>query len=319
MDYSKQEYLKTYDALSFGRNYFLSFEELGIKGVLPGFQHLRLGQEGMAAGIFLEVGPNDWTMPELAYHPYTALTVGLDKWLCELLCKKEGLNGGFSGETHWFSRENRIGPWGGFVGATHGYVIGLAMAMKMNKVDGCVIAQGGDGALNEGVVSESINLSAIWKLPIVWVIDNNGIALSTATKQSNAIDDLAERGKGFGIPGSTYDATDVFLVREVMREAMAKARRCEPNCVEFRTNRWLGHFVGDPDMSRDPKVVAAAKAHKDPLKHARDYLIGNKIATAEELDAIDSKHATHVKERVLWALDQPANTAEDVFKNSVYA
>jgi TPP-dependent pyruvate/acetoin dehydrogenase alpha subunit len=319
MAYSKEDYIKTYDALSFARHYFLAFEELGNKGVLPGFHHLRLGQEGMGAGIYMEIGENDWVMPELGYHPYTALTVGVDKWLLELLGKKGGLNNGFSGEAHWYCPEKRIGPWSGFVGSSAGYVVGLALAMKMDGVDGCVIGMSGDGNLNEGVVSESLNLSAIWKLPIVWVIDNNGIALSTSSKYANAIDDLADRGKGFGIPGSTYDATDIFLVREVMREAIAKARRGEPNCVEFRTNRWLGHFVGDPDLSRDPEAVAAARRDKDPLLHAKAFLTKGDIATAEELDAIDKKHEEDLKEKLLWALKQPDKTAEDVLNSPVFA
>lgn len=319
MSYTKEEYLKTYEAISYARNYFLVFEELGSKGVLPGFHHLRLGQEAYAAGIYLEVQPNDWVMPELSYHPFTGKTVGLDKWLCELLAKQGGLNGGWGGEAHWFSREGRIGPWSGFVGSSAGVAVGEALAMKMDKVDGCVVFQSGDGAVNEGIYSESLNLAAIWKLPIVFVIDNNGIALSTFTKDSNAIQDLSERGKGFGLPGSSYDGSDVFLVREVMREAMAKARRCEPSVIEFRTTRWLGHFVGDPDVKREARLIKEEREKRDVLKLCANVIISNNIATAAELEEINAKNAAYVRERVMWTLEQPNNTPEALFNKKIFA
>jgi pyruvate dehydrogenase E1 component alpha subunit len=190
---------------------------------------------------------------------------------------------------------------------------GVALGYKMDKVDGCVVIGHGDGTLNEGVISETLNMVATWKLPVVWVIENNGIAVSTKVEDSNAIIDLSERGRGFGLPSSSYDATDVLLVREVMREAMAKAKRGEPSLSEFRTVRWLGHFVGDPDLCRDGNIVTDARANRDSLIWFRNHLLAKKMATVEEMDAIDAASDKEIRDSLDFALKQPGKTPEDVF------
>lgn len=314
MKYSREEYLKIYDNLSFARQYYLIFEEYSLKGVLPGFHHLRLGSEGLPVGIRMELKENDWVMPHLSYHPMSAKTVGVDRWLAELLAKPEGMNGGLAGEAHFFDPENRLGPVSGLLGTSPAVAAGIALQMKMDNVDGCVVCIMGDGTINEGPVSEALNISAVWKLPIVWVIDNNGIAESTPVEKAFAIRDLSERAKGFGLPGSSYDGTDVLLVRDVMKNATEKARNREPQVVEFRTARWLGHFVGDPDITRDPNYVKELRINKDPLKWNREFLIGMEIATAEELDEIDKKNDEYLRDRIGYALSLPEKTKEQVLR-----
>lgn len=314
MEYTKEEYLNIYDELSFARQYYLVFQEFGLKGILPGFHHLRLGDEALPVAIYKELKENDWMMPHLSYHPMTAKTVGVDRWLAELLAKPQGINGGMAGEAHFFDPENRIGPVSGLLGTSPSVATGIALNMKMNKVDGCIVCLMGDGTINEGPVSEALNISAAWKLPIVWVIDNNGIAESTPVEKAFAIQDLSERAKGFGLPGSSYDGTDVFLIREVLRNAMEKARNNEPQVVEFRTARWLGHFVGDPDVARDPNKVKEQRINKDPIKWNRDFLTGMDIATVEELDEIDAKNDKYMREKLEYVLSTPEKTKEQVLR-----
>lgn len=314
MEYTKIEYMDMYETLSFCRSYYLVFEEYALKGVLPGFHHLGLGQEGLMLGLAAEIGEEDWFTSTGRNHPILAKTFGVKEYLCELFCRRTGFAGGMSGEAHWVMAEKKRGPMSGLLGATPSMGAGIALGYKLDKKDGCVVISHGDGTLNEGMISEALNIVAAWKLPVVWVVENNGIAVSTTPKQANAIGDLSERGRGFGLPTSSYDGTDVLLVREVMREAMAKARNNEPSMIEFRTTRWLGHFVGDPDLCRDENVVLDARANRDPLIWYRNHLIAKKIAVAEDLDAIDKATDKEIRDAIEYAMSQPVKTKEDVFR-----
>lgn len=319
MSFTREELIEAYNYVSFSRKYSLIFEEYALKGVIPGFVHLGLGAEGLAAGLFTELRENDWMMPWLRAQSMLAKRIGPFEYLSEMFAKKTGANGGKAGEAHSFSRKHRCGPYSGLIGAGSSIATGIAFAMKMDKVDGCVVSSVGDGCINEGLISESLNIIATWKLPVVSVIENNGIALSTSPQNSSAIYDLSERAKGFGLPGSSYDGTDVLLVKEVMREAMAKARRCEPSLIEFRINRWSGHFVGDPDVCRDPRTVADAKVNRDPHKWNRNFLISQNVAAEEEPDAIDAANETEIREAITLAMKQEGNSKENILNSPVYA
>lgn len=312
MNYTTEEYFEMYHQLSFARAYYLIFEEYAMKGIIPGFHHLGMGQEGVMVGIHMEKRPQDWYNSTHRTHPMSALDLGLKPWLGELFAKKNGFAGGMSGEAHMCDPNLHIGPISGLLGATPAMSAGIALAYKMDGRPGCVITGHGDGTTNEGVISEALNMVATWKLPVVWVIDNNGIALSADPKKTNAIADLSERAKGFGLPGSSYDASDVMLVREVMREAIQKAERGEPQLIEFRSCRWLGHFVGDPDLCRDPGIVKEAREKRDPLKNLREYLLGHNLFTAGELDAEDQKNDTEIRAAVEDVLTWPEKSPEDV-------
>lgn len=314
MNYTNEEYLEIYKTMSYARKFSLVFEEYAMKGILPGFHHLSLGQEGLTVGVWTERGENDWIMPAHRCRPMFGWGTDIEAYLAEILGKKTGLCGGLSGDSHIYVPQYRVGPSSGMLGYSQNMGVGVALAYKLKKVDGCVVIGIGDGGFEEGVISEALNMIAIWKLPVVFYIDNNGYGISTPAKYSSAINDLSERAAGFGLPGSSYDATDVFLVKDVMHEAMAKARRGEPSVVEFRTNRWQGHFVGDPATYRDPAEVEEAKMNRDPMKWCRNFMLLHKVATEAEMDAIDQEREAYVRSIVEKTLAAPGKTREDVLR-----
>lgn len=312
--YTNEEYMEMYKHLSFARNYYYVFEELASKGVLPGFHHLGLGAEAACMGVYEAVGKNDWLVVPVRTQPAMALKFGVKEYLAELLGKKTGFGGGLAGEAHYTSISQKAGPLSALLGATPSMATGIAHAYKMDHVDGCVVIGCGDGTLNEGMISEALNFIAAWKLPVVWYVDNNGVALSTDPKESTGLESLADRARGFGIPTRTIDGTDILAVRSTLEELMEKAKKGEPQFVEIKTDRWLGHFVGDPDLCRDPDVVLTAKANRDPLKWYRNFILAKKLATAEELDAIDKQYDIDIHEAVDNALKEPGKTWEDIHR-----
>lgn len=310
--YSKKEYLEVYEMLSFSRGFGEITEEYVFKGGLPGFHHPALGEEGMNVGIFSELGPNDWVVPAHRSRSMMAWKIGVKNYIMEMIGKKGGVNGGLSGDSHIFAPQYKVGPYSGLLGQAQSLGAGVALNYKLDKVDGCVVLGVGDGAMNEGIVAETLNIIAAWKLPVVFYIQNNGYGMSMKPEEVTGLTDLAQRGQGFGLPSGTYDATDVFLVKEVMREAMAKARKGEPSFLEFRTTRWTGHFIGDPAVYRDPHEVAVAKANRDPIKWNRNFLLSHEIATEEELNAIDKAQRDILYAAFEESLASPAKTCADV-------
>ncbi|WP_094607541.1 Acetoin:2,6-dichlorophenolindophenol oxidoreductase subunit alpha [Sporomusa silvacetica DSM 10669] len=312
MEYSKQEYLKTYEFMIYSRLFEEICEEYVMKGIAGGFHHLGLGDEAVGVGAFSELGPNDWIVPEHRSRPMLSKKFGEHEFISEMLAKPNGMNAGMAGDTHYFVPDKKAGPYSGLLGQTQAMAAGIALNYKLDKIDGCVVIGCGDGTLNEGVIAEALTMIAAWKLPVVWYVQNNSWGMSMPAKKINAINDLSERGLGFGLPSASYDGNDVFLVRDVMREAMAKARKGEPQFIEFKTTRWSGHFVGDPQQYRDLVEVEDAKANKDCVKWCRNYLLVRKIATAEELDTIDAAQSKNLYAAFDAALAEPDKTPEDI-------
>jgi TPP-dependent pyruvate/acetoin dehydrogenase alpha subunit len=176
----------------------------------------------------------------------------------------------------------------------------------------------GDGASNEGTFHESINLAAIWKLPVIFACENNGFGISCSVKESTSVVDIGtSRAKAYDIPGYTVDGNDVLAIDEVMQKAIARAKAGEgPSLVEFKTYRIMGHWTGDPQTYRTREEVDAWK-EKCPIKRLRAYLIENSILTAEECDAIEQKSHDAVEAAVKFAQESPdpdpATVMDDVF------
>lgn len=319
MSYSKEQYLKIYEMLTYHRSFDELVEEYVMKGIMPGFHHPSLGEEALNVGVFSELGPNDWIVPAHRSRPMMAWKIGAMEYISEIIGKKGGINGGISGDSHIYAPKSKIGPYSGLLGQAQALGTGVALNYKLDKIDGCVVLGCGDGTMNEGIVAEALNIIAAWKLPVVWYIQNNGYGMSMPAKDSYGIKDLAQRGQGFGLATGSYDGTDVFLVKEVMREAIAKAKRGEPSLIEFRTIRWTGHFIGDPTTYRDPNEVKVAKANRDPLKWNRNFLVEHEIASANELNDIDEITRNKLREVIDAALASPAKTCADVSDfNKVY-
>jgi len=312
MEFTKQEYLSTYGELYFARAFELKTEELALQGKLAGFFHLTLGAEAIMVGAHSELGPNDWLQPHFRGHPLFALQLGINEFTAEMLGKQKGTYNGLAGAAHLFSKSKKMGPYCGMLGYYQTMAAGVAFAYKVDKVDGCVVMLAGDGTMNEGVVSEVLNLMAIWKLPVAWFIQDNKYAISTKTSDTLGIDKVAERAKGFGLPYNTVDGNNVYEVKAVMREAIIKARKGEPSITAFESTRWKGHFIGDPDFYRDQDEVQKAIEKTDPLKLAQQTLLKGGHATETELRAIEAEQDEIIRKAFEYGMNSPAKTWEDV-------
>jgi len=176
----------------------------------------------------------------------------------------------------------------------------------------------GDGASNQGTFHESINLASVWKLPVVFVCENNGFGISVPVKQSTSVKDVSVRAKGYDIPGVTVDGNDVYAVYEAAEAAIKRARKGEgPSLIEAKTYRWKGHWTGDPEVYRTREEVAAWM-EKCPIKRMKAKMLADKVATEAELAAIEQKAKADVEEAAAFALNSPEPDPAHVMDNVYY-
>lgn len=312
MKFTKEEYIDTYRMAYYGRKHEEFHLEYAMAGRSLGGLHLASGEEAVYCGVYSEVGPDDWYLPHHRARPVCGLRYGTRAFECEVQAKIDGGQQGVGGGAHYFSVEKKIGPRIALLGQTQTVGAGIAQYYKQTGHPGCVVIGMGDGDINLGAVSETLNIVAAWKLPVAFYVQNNGLAISTPVEYSTGTETLSERAAGFGIPSATYDGHDLYLVKEVMRESIARARKGEPNLCEFRTTRWEGHFVGDPVNYRDPAVVEEAKKHRDPVANARKFLLENDIATEEELTALEQAQEKLLREDFEASFESPRFTREQL-------
>jgi len=183
--------------------------------------------------------------------------------------------------------------------------VGGALAQKMRKTNNVTVSFFGDGASNQGTFHESLNLASVWKLPLIFVCENNGFGISVPVSQSTSVKNIADRAAGYAMPGYVVDGNDVIALLDVFTECRDRARRGEgPSLIETKTYRWKGHWTGDPEVYRTREEVAVWM-EKCPIKRFRAYLLENKIAAEAELDAIDQKAQSDVDQAAEFALGAP--------------
>lgn len=195
---------------------------------------------------------------------------------------------------------------------------GGGLAIKMQNRKNVSVAFFGDGASNQGTFHESINLAAVWKLPVIYVCENNQFGMTVPTWQSTSVENIADRAAGYGIPGKVVDGNDVCAVYEAFARAKERALKGEgPTLLECKTYRWRGHWTGDPEPYRTREEVEEWKEKRDPIKLFRAYLTRHKLATRQELDDIEAAAAKKMEAAVEFAMNSPepdpAHVLDDVF------
>lgn len=242
----------------------------------------------------------------------------LDKALAELMGKATGYCKGRSGSMHIadFTKGN-LGA-NAIVGGGIPIATGGALGLKMQHKPNVAVAFFGDGASNQGTFHESINLAAVWKLPIIYVIENNQFGMTVPVEQSTSVKDISVRGAAYEIPGVTVDGNDVVAVYDAFAAAKERALKGEgPSIIECKTYLWRGHWTGDPEVYRTREDVEWWKTNKDPIKNFGEYLIENKLATKEELAEIQKAAADKMAATVEFAMNSPepdpAHVLDDVF------
>ena len=289
------------------------------KGGIPGFVHLYAGEEASATGICMNLNDHDHIASNHRGHGHSiAKGVDVHGMMAEIFGKKTGTCRGKGGSMHIADFDRGMMGANGIVGGGPPLVCGAALAHKMRGTGGVAVAFFGDGASNQGTTFESMNLASVWKLPVIFVAENNGYAEATASKFSVACGDIATRAAAFGMPGVTVDGHDFFAVFEAMRVATERARRGDgPSLIECKLDRYYGHFEGDNQNYRGPDEVKNLRANKDCLQRFAKALTGEHGIASESLAAIDREVLALIEDAVAQALaapnPEPADLLTDVY------
>src|ERR1700753_1085739 len=258
-------------------------------GLIGGFCHLYIGQEAVVVGMQAALKKGDQIIPAYRDHGHM-LATGMEAngVMAELTGRSTGYSKGKGGSMHMFSQEKKFYGGHGIVGAPGPFGTGLAFANKYRGNDGVCLTYFGDGAANQGQVYESFNMAELWKLPVVYIIENNQYAMGTSVARSSAVTDFSRRGISFNIPGIQVDGMDVEKVQEAGAEAMAHCRSGKgPIILEMKTYRYRGHSMSDPAKYRTREGVTAVREKRDPIDHFGQKLIKDGVVSEDDLKMID--------------------------------
>lgn len=288
------------------------FEEDKLRGSV----HLYIGEEASAATICEFLNDDDYITSTHRGHGHcVAKGADMGMAMAELMGKETGYCKGRGGSMHIadFSKGN-LGA-NAIVGAGIPIAVGGALAAKKKGTDQVAVTFFGDGASNQGIFHESLNIAALWKLPVIFICENNGYGISVPQHESTSVEDIYVRSKSYDMPGFKVDGNDVIEIDKVVGEAIERARKGEgPSLIELKTYRWLGHWTGDPQTYRTKEEVLSWKA-KCPIKRLRAYMVENGIASDKELDEIEVKAQKIADEAGEFALNSPEPDPKTVMDN----
>jgi len=292
--------------------------DIFAQGKIPGFIHVSIGQEAVAAGVCSQLEPNDYIFTTHRGHGQ-AIAKGIDlkRFMAEIYGRKDGYCKGKSGSMHIACKEMGIVGSNGIVGGGIPISVGTAFASVFKGEKRVTVCFFGDGAVNEGTFHESLNLASLWNLPVVFCCENNGWAQFTPQKVYMNLENISKRAESYGMVGVTVDGDDVLKVYEQAEKAVLRARKGQgPTLLECKTHRWFGHFAGDAQKYRPPKEIQEAREF-DPIAKFRKFLMESKYITPEYSDTIEAKIKSEINEAVAFAENSPIEGIEELF-NDVY-
>jgi pyruvate dehydrogenase E1 component alpha subunit len=294
-------------------------EELFALGKVHGTMHLSVGQEASAVGAVSALRPDDWMTSTHRGHGHCIAKNGdLKLMMAEFLGKETGYCRGRGGSMHIADVEGGNLGATGVVGGGIATAVGAALSCKMRGVDQVTLCFFGDGAANMGIFHESLNLAAIWTLPVVFVCENNQYAMSMSVKKALPIRDIADRACAYNIPGVVVDGNDVLAVYDAVEEAVERARAGKgPTLIECKTYRWRGHSKSDAQRYRTREEVESWKK-KDPIARFRAYLLKEGVLSEDEIQQIDKEAHELIEEAVAFAESSPEPRVEEIMEG-VYA
>ncbi len=314
-----QDYISYYRTMVTIRKFETLAGELFAAARIPGFIHLSIGQEASAVGVCSCLRKDDYlTTTHRGHGHMIAKGADLKKMVAEIFGKKTGYCKGKGGSMHIADFSLGILGANGVVAGGLPIVTGAGVSIKMRKTDQVAVCFFGDGAANRGTVHEAMNMASIWKLPIVFVIENNHYASTTPQNYACSVNDIYSRSASYNIPGTAVDGNNFLKVREVTLKAVQRARKGEgPSVIENKTYRFRGHFEGDPQKYRTEAEVDAWKNKNDPVKRFADYLARKKILTKELNQQIWHEVETELKKAVAFAeqspYPEPQEALDDLF------
>ena len=288
-------------------------------GEMRGTTHPYIGMEAVGVGVMLALRPDDYVTSTHRGHGHTIAKGGDPKrMMAELLGRATGYSGGKGGSMHIADMDKHMLGANGIVGGGMGLATGAALTAKLQNTGSVAICFFGDGALEQGVLHECTNLAAIWKLPVVYVCENNQYAMSARSDWSIAGGDPAKRAAGYGIPGSSVDGMDLFAVHEAACELVERARRGDgPSYLVCNTYRFHGHHAGDPLNYREKEEVDRWHL-QDPIERVKQVAQERGAMTADEIAQLDTRIESEIDEAVEFAKASP-EPSEDQLMTDIYA
>ena len=294
-------------------------EQLFGENKIWGTIHNYSGQEAVAAGVSAHLRDDDWITSTHRGHGHCiAKRADLGKMFAELLGKETGYCRGRGGSMHIADTSKGNLGANGIVGGGIPIAVGAALSAKQAKSDRVAVSYFGDGGANQGAFHEALNLAAIWRLPVIFVCENNQYAETNPVKDAFAVDDIAVRAAGYGMPGVRVNGQDVRETYRSAGEAIARARREEgPTLLVMETYRYGGHYFGDPQVYRTKDEIEAWRTKRDPLLLAREWIVGERLASEADLDRIDAGVDAAIEEGVRFAersaLATPLELPDEVY------
>jgi pyruvate dehydrogenase E1 component alpha subunit len=323
IEFSKETYLFWYESMQLMRKFEEKAGQLYGMQKIRGFCHLYIGQEACAAGAISALTKDDKWITAYRDHAHP-LALGTDPKavMAELFAKETGVSKGKGGSMHIFDKKHNFFGGHGIVGAQIPLGAGIAFAEKYNKTKSLCMCYMGDGAVRQGSFHETLNLAMLWKLPVIFVIENNGYAMGTSVKRTSNVTDLYKLGNAYEMPSEPVDAMSVEAVHLAVARAAERARSGEgPTLLEFRTYRYKGHSMSDPAKYRSKEEVEEYKG-RDPIEVVKRTILEKKYATEKEMEAIDHRVNEKVEESVKFAEESkypdPGEALKDVYVQPDY-
>ena len=321
--YSKETYMYWYESMYLQRKFEEKAGQLYGQQKIRGFCHLYIGQEACSSGAVSALTKDDKWITAYRDHGHP-LALGTDpnRIMAELFGKVTGTTKGKGGSMHIFDKEVNFIGGHGIVGAQIPLGAGIAFAEKYKGTQNLCMCYFGDGAVRQGALHEAFNMAMTWKLPVIFVVENNGYAMGTSVERTSNVRELYTIGEAYDMPAEPVDAMDVEMVHEAVKRAADRARAGEgPTFLEFKTYRFRGHSMSDPQKYRTKEEVEQWKS-RDPLEMVRDRILTNGIATEADLDVIDAKVKEVVEASVKFAEEspypEPEAAFEDVYMDTEY-
>ncbi len=318
---SKEELLRLYREMVLIRRFEEKAAELYAEGKIGGFLHLYIGEEAIATGACQALRDEDHLLTAYRDHGW-AIARGLDPKavMAELLGKATGVSGGKGGSMHLASAERHY--WGGhaIVGGHLPLATGVGLAVQYNGEKAAVLCVLGEGTTNIGYFHESVNLAAVWKLPVVYLVENNQYGMGTEVGRASAVTDIFQKGCAYDIPNKQFNGQDIFEVYDTLDEALGYARETGPVLLEAITYRYVGHSMGDPERYRTKAEIEEWRL-RDPILRLQDKLVEKGMMTEGDAQETAKSVEAELKEIVQFAEESPEPGEEvlckDVYVNSI--